>query len=734
MLNRRFAFLLLFASACRQEDVKVAPTWELVLDVPSSVTAGEDVSYSLSAVSSEGETRELDRWTLQSDVEPALDWDLTRIRPVKASSQNIEVEGEVEELGEIMSTVATIAVRPGPPYSLSLDLSAHSGSYEVGDQILTDVTIKDAFGNETRDAWGLSVEGGDYSILDSSIWFEGDGIFTVRATVTDTDIYDEEGPILVDSHGPQFTMVFPQHVDTTGSTLGRVTGNVTDAVSGIQSATFDGDEIHFDENGDFQFYEGLDFGINVMTLQALDGDGNSTELVNTVLCGATLPYEEVVPEGVVVHLGDGAGGLGEITEGLDSVIEGIDVTSSLPIEIVGAKYDVAIVDVDYRFDGVEIDPIEDVIRATTSLSNIEVDIEGQVKALFWLDVTGSVNVDAVDVKVDLEPVVYASGEIGLRLDDTSVKIENLEMDFESSLFSVIESVGLDTALEEYVTNLLEDQIATAIQDAVTTQVEAALSSLTLDYSINVMDDVFQLSGEFERVEVGTDGITLGMDVSITLEDELEEPWIDGSLYAAYDPPDMSGLSGVAAGINLDLMNRILYLAWAMGGLDQTLTSEQIGLSSDALVLVFPEATSVTFSTEAMLPPVILPGDLLTPLEAQLGAMRLVAVDQNNDVLVDITVGGLMDVDLDVDGLTLTPSMTLVGDPWIEVTEVAEQSTGIVNYDALILLLLPQMVDNMAAAMQAVTLPSVSGSTLTINRVAPYGEEGGYLTAIGTMDL
>lgn len=734
MLDRRFTLLLLLASGCREEEKKVAPTWELVLDVPTSVIAGEDVSYTLNAVSSDGETRALDSWTIASDVEPALDWDETRIRPIKASSQNIDVEGQVDELGEMMSTSAMIAVRPGPPSSISLDLSAHAGSYEVGDQILTDVTIKDAFGNETRDPWNLTVEGGDYTILDSSIWFEGDGIFTVRATVTDTELYDEEGPILVDSHGPQFTMIFPEHVDTNTSTLGRVGGNVSDTVSGVQSATLDGDEISRDENGDFSLYRGLDFGINVMTLQAMDGDGNSTALVNTVLCGDTLPYQEVVPEGVVVHLGAGAGGLGEITEGLDTVIEGIDITSSLPIEIVGTKYDVAIVDVDYRFDGVEIDPIEDVLRTTATLSNIEVDIEGQVKALFWLDVTGSVNVDAVDVQVDLEPVVYASGEIGLQLDDTSVEVKDLEMNFESSLFSVIESVGLDTVLEEYVTNLLEDQIATAIQDAVTTQVETALSSLTLDYSVSVMENVFQLTGAFERVEVDADGITLGMDVSITPDQEIEDPWLDGSLYAAYEPPDMSGLGGVAAGINLDLMNRILYLAWAEGALDQTLTSEQIGLSTDALALVFPDATSVTFSTEAMLPPVVLPGDMLTPLEAQLGALRLVALDQNNDVLVDITVGGLMDVDLDVDGLTLTPSLTLVGDPWIEVTEVAEQSTGIVNYDALILLLLPQVVDSLATVMQAVTLPSVSGSTLTITRLAPYGEDGGYLTALGSMDL
>ncbi len=734
MLDRRFTLLLLFATACQKDEPKVKATWELVLDVPPSVVAGEDVSYTLSAVSSQGEVRTLDTWTIRSDVEPELDWNENRIRPVKASPQVIDVEGSVEELGELLETRAEIAVSPGPPTSLSLELEAREGSFEVGDEIFTDVTITDAYGNETRDPWELSAEGGDVALAGSSLTFLSDGIYTIRATVTGTEIYDDEGPILVDSSGPVFTMAFPEHVDTTASNLGRVRGNVVDLVSGVSFATLDGEDLSFDELGDFLVYRDLDFGINVMTLQAMDNDGNGTELVNTVLCGDTLTHEEVVPEGMVVHLGDGEGGLEEITQGLDAVIDDIDITSSLPIEIVASKYDVAIVDVDYRFDGVDIEPSDGVLEATTSLSNIEVDIEGEVKAVFWIDATGSVDVEEVKVVVELEPVVYSSGKLGVTVADTRVTIEGLEMDFEASLFSVVEAVGLDTVLEEYVTSLLEDEIAAAVESAVSTQVEAALSSLSLSYDISVMDRTYALEGEFARVAIDEGGVLLAMDIAITPESPIEDPFIDGSLYASYVAPTMSDLGGIAAGVNLDLMNRILYLAWVEGAMDYTLTSEQLGLSPDALALVFPEATSVTFAVEAMLPPVVLPGDMITPMEAQIGALRILAVDQENATLLDMSIGAVLDVDLDADGDTLTPSLEMVGDPWIEITEVAEQSTGIVNYDAMILLLLPQVVDNVAAALQVITLPSVSGSTLSIDRITPYGEDGGYLTALGTMDI
>lgn len=734
MLDRRFTLLLLFATACQKDEPKVKATWELVLDVPPSVVAGEDVSYTLSAVSSQGEVRTLDTWTIRSDVEPELDWNENRIRPVKASPQVIDVEGSVEELGELLETRAEIAVSPGPPTSLSLELEAREGSFEVGDEIFTDVTITDAYGNETRDPWELSAEGGDVALAGSSLTFLSDGIYTIRATVTGTEIYDDEGPILVDSSGPVFTMAFPEHVDTTASSLGRVRGNVVDLVSGVSFATLDGEDLSFDELGDFLVYRDLDFGINVMTLQAMDNDGNGTELVNTVLCGDTLTHEEVVPEGMVVHLGEGEGGLDEITQGLDAVIDDIDITSSLPIEIVASKYDVAIVDVDYRFDGVDIEPSDGVLEATTSLSNIEVDIEGEVKAVFWIDATGSVDVEEVRVVVELEPVVYSSGRLGVTVADTRVTIEGLEMDFEASLFEVVDAVGLDTALEEYVTSLLEDEIAAAVESAVSTQVEAALSSLSLSYDISVMERTYALEGEFARVAIDEGGVLLAMDIAITPESPIEDPFIDGSLYASYVAPTMSDLGGIAAGVNLDLMNRILYLAWVEGAMDYTLTSEQLGLSPDALALVFPEATSVTFAVEAMLPPVVLPGDMITPMEAQIGALRILAVDQENETLLDMSIGAVLDVDLDADGDTLTPSLEMVGDPWIEITEVAEQSTGIVNYDAMILLLLPQVVDNVAAALQVITLPSVSGSTLSIDRITPYGEDGGYLTALGTMDI
>lgn len=732
MFTRRATLLLLVAAGCRQEKQADPATWELVVTFPVSTVAGEDTAYTVSALSSEGDTAAVDDWTLSSDTESGLDWNDATFRPIKAGTQQLTVTALVD--GEEQTQTAEVSVNPGAATSISLTLESRSGSYEVGDSVLADVSIQDAYNNETRDPWSLTVEGGDAAVDGTTITFDTDGLYTVTATVTGTEISDSEGPILVDSTAPVFTMDFPEHVDHTTSALQKVKGNVVDNLSGLAWATLDAEALPLDDKGDFTKFHSWDLGVNVITLAAMDNDGNSVEQMDTVFCGDLLSDDEVVPDGMVVHLGTGSGGLDEIIDLMDAEVDTIDITSSLPIDITGSKYDVAIVDVDYRFDGIEIDPEDGKLVVTASISKIEVDIEGEVKAVFWIDATGKVDVDSVAVQMDMTPYVTSSGRLSVTVGDTKVAVTGLNMDFESSLYEVVSAIGLDTVLENYVTTLLEDQIATQVQTAAREQLESALSSLVLDQTVTIMDNTYALEGSFSSVDVDSSGVTVGMDVDITPDAAYDTPWMDGSLYAGYAPPDMDALSGLSAGINLDLMNRVLYLAWAEGALDQSLTGEQVGLSSDALAFVFPNATSVTFSTEAMMPPVVLPGDMLTPMEAQLGALRLNVVDQDNATLLDIMVGVTMDVDLDTDGTTLTPSLTLVGDPWIEITDVSEQSTGIINYEALVALLLPQIVDSMTSALQAVSLPTVSGGSLTVDRIIPYGDDGGYLTAMGTLEL
>lgn len=734
-LARLSPVLLLLTVACAgdKEVVQEDPVWSLRLQLADDVAvAGDEVSYTVIAESDQGDVRDVIDWTISSEQEPDLRWDSDFLQPTRAGSHTIEAWAELD--GVAYEASEQLGVNAGPSTMINLSLDARNGSIEVGDPVEATVTTADDYGNPTNEDWDLTIDGGAATIDGSTITFDEDGYFTVNAVVAAAGLIDSDGPIMVDSSGPVFTMAFPERVDLTDSKFQAVSGTVTDDTSGLLYATLNGESIDVDGDGAFDIPTGWEFGLNVITLEAVDNDGNDTEHVHTLLRGETLSLDETVSEGLVVRLADGEGGLDSVVQGVETEVAAIDISSSLPITFAGSKYDLAITDVTWTIGEVDIYPIEDQMVASVTLEDIEVTIEGEVKAAIWIDAGGSVTIDALTVEVFLEPYITSGGGLSMRVDSTDVVVDNLELDFSNTVFSVLDSIGVDTIVEEEVTDLLEEQIAVQVQTQIRTQVEAALESLVMEQSTTVLEKVFTISGSFARMDIDEGGVTVGLDVAITPEEATPETWMDGSLVMPYEAPDMSGISGIATGINLDLLNRVLHLAWAQGALVQTLTSEEMGLNAEALALVFPNATSVTFTTEAMMPPVVLPGDMTTPLYAQLGSLRLMAVDQDGAMLLDMYVSLEVDIDVDVADQVLTPSIALAGDPWIEVATVAEQSTGIVNYEALVELMLPQVMDSIAPALSAITLPTVGTATLEIDRVIPYGTDGGYLTATGALYL
>ena len=421
--------------------------------------------------------------------------------------------------------------------------------------------------------------------------------------------------------------------------------------------------------------------------------------------------------------------------GVDSAVSAIDLSSSLPIEMTASKYELAITAVNYDFGGVKLYPTDGALVVETTLTNLVVDIDGRLKAGAWIDSSGHVNAHEVAVLVELTPTVTSLGSLQVRVAESSVDISELDLDFDSSLFAIMDSMGVDVVIESYITDMLEEQVSTQIEAIVRTQVQTALTSLQLDQTVNVMGRTFDLGGRFTDVDVDSSGMTVAMSLTIDGEDALPDRGFDGSLYAGYTAPSMSSLGGLAAGINLDLLNQLLYYVWAEGTLDQVVPSENLGITTESLQLVFPGVESVTFTTEALLPPVLLPGSLVTPLEAQLGALQLTITDQDDMVLVDMYVSVIMDLDIDVTGGdTLVPSIALNGEPWVDVGQIGGNSTGIIDYASLVTLLVPQLVDGLAETIQAVPIPSMDGASYTISRISPYGADGGYLSVVGSLEV
>lgn len=720
--------------ACNGDKGDTAPvTWELVfaLDAGSTI-AGTEVGYQLTAVSSAGDVEVVNPETLSSDLEPTLTWTEAGLTATLAGVHEITANLTLDEVP--LSASGELAVSAGPTATLEMELDSRAGTFEVGDRVEVEVSTSDVYGNPTSDAWDLGAEGGAVELSGDGLVFLEDGLYTITAALSsDTKVSDSEGPFLVDSNGPEISMIFPGRADATTDPDQPVQGTIIDPWAGVMYSSLNGDSLTLDENGLFEVSSGWKYGLNVVTVDATDYDGNTADTTQALLCCAFEDPEGTVNDALVVHLAEGAGGLDAVVDGIDTAVASIDLSSSLPIEMTASKYELAITGIAYDFGGVQIYPTDGALVVETTLENVVVDIDGRLKAGAWIDADGQVNVDNVAVMVELAPTVTSYGSLQVRSADTSVDISDLEMDFDSSLFTIMDSMGVDLVIESYITDLLEDQVTAQIQSVVQSQVQSALKSLVLDQTVNVMGKTFALDGSFTGVDVDEDGLTLAMSLAIEGEEALPERDQPGFLYAGYEAPGMGSLGGVAAGINLDLINQLLYYVWAEGSLDQAVPSENLGLTTESLQLVFPGVESVTFSTVALLPPVVLPGSLATPLEAQLGALQLTVTDQDDQVLVDMYVSVIMNLDIDVeDGTTLVPAISLDGEPWVDVGAVGGESTDIIDYAALIELLVPQLVDGLAETIQAMPLPTMDGASFTISRISPYGADGGYLSVVGSL--
>jgi hypothetical protein len=91
----------------------------------------------------------------------------------------------------------------------SIDLVLSSKSLEVGDSATAEVTIRDAAGNDANDPYTLDVTGVPATIGGDAITFQGEGWFTVTATIDGTSISDSVGPVLIDSSGPDIELSEP---------------------------------------------------------------------------------------------------------------------------------------------------------------------------------------------------------------------------------------------------------------------------------------------------------------------------------------------------------------------------------------------------------------------------------------------------------------------------------------------------------------------------------------------
>lgn len=640
----------------------------------------------------------------------------------------------------------TFRVVPGDPVTLSLSLS--DTDVEVYDTTRAEVRAWDTYGNLVDVDADLSVEGaGTSSISGSNITFLSEGYFTVWARYEALE--DSVGPILIDSTGPSVTLTSPERGLFTEDASTLVAGTLVDDWSGIATLTVDGVEIPVESDGTFTTSVDNTFGMNVLELEAVDGDDNATTDTRARLYGDFLPYGDADADGVVARINEpGFDALEVLGEGL---IEGQDLNGMIPSPAYSTSSESC---VDVIFDEICITWYS--VELTLSNASLgETDLELDPDAGGWINATftvydpyidwgadgtvlgigmggdGSIYADSITIDMDLQPTVDA-GVLGITVLSADVSSSGFVFDWDSWLYDVMDFFGLD--LSSLVQGYLEDAIEGVIQDEVPSLLADALADLEIATDLALGDATATFAAEPSSVSVDDLGLTLGLATTFTLDTWVHDETGPGSLYGAYTVPTYgTSSSGMQVSLSLDFLNQALYAMWGAGLIDQDLGEQDLGLDLGSLSSFLP-FSSLAIETHALLPPQVVPGTGDAMLDLHLGDLGLTLRDgDGGDVVFEVYASIVAGLDLEVADGTLAPTL---GDTtiWFDVVVPAAGTEASADAEALLGALVPLLLPTLTEGLSTIPLPDISGFGLTINGIALDGAESGYATIDGDLSF
>ncbi len=729
------AILLVSAGAAEELDLALSAT---------SFLAGESVSYTLTATDAYGNAVDTSGATLTpSSADVSASGGVLSGTIPGAYSLAASLDGaEDNEYFQVLT---------GAPASIALTLS--DMALEVGDSTTAEVYVADAYGNPIEDGYTLTVVGTGTTVLDGdTITFPEEGEYTVVATADGTELQDSVGPLLVDSSGPDLVVETPERGDWSETTSGTVSGYVTDAWSGVVDLTVQGASVDVASDGTFSTSAEWSFGMNVVETAASDGDGNTATDTRSVLAGSFLAYESTADSAMLARLNEGAGGLDELEAIGEGLVAATDLDALIPYPAYSYYEETCI---DYWWDEVCWDWYSVSLYITSpriGSTDMELDplSSGKLQASFivnapslnWsasgdvvgIGYSGSGTITATSITVTLLLTPYVSGgDIGVTVDSVGVASSGFDFDFDSWLYDALDYVGVD--IDGLIQDYMEDAIADVVYDEVPGVIGEALQDLEIGYTFELSDNTFAFLATPDAVTVDGTGITLGLATTFWTETWASAYSGLGSLYYDYSQPTWSGSAGTAMGVSADFINQLFYALWGGGLLDMSLTDEDLGLDVADLSLILPGLTDLTVTTEALLPPVVVPGKGEDLLDLQVGDMLLTiyngeAVPGNEYLQVYVAAeAGL--------NLSATSAATLsaeIGDTevWFDVVYPDAGSTEAVAAEELLTLLVPMILPELTGALSEIEIPEIEGFTLSGITVSQQGAESGYTVLSGSL--
>ena len=682
------------------------------------ITAGEELSYSIVAYDAFG--NEVDTSAIERNIE-GPNYNDSSMGSEKITSTTPGLYTVAASFGDIQD-VELLQVIPGPTVSLTLEVP--SGDVELNETIACKITTLDEFGNETEDPWTLSTIGGTTDILYNNIIFWEEDFYEIRAQLdSDPSIFDTYGPFMVDSTGPLLTVVSPERAEWNTSHTGTVSGNVYDYPAGLDELVVDGNVISPDSSGNFSLPTEYIYGINIIETTALDLDGNDSTDIRAVLSGEFQPKFMRFNDAIAVFLGNNNDGLGALETYAEGYIDNMDLSSMIPtgnivdqsqcvidtwfgcalrytirLRLNGASYGSSNLELSTNSNGT--------IQANATVYNISI---GWI-ASGTVDASGTVTASSATVNMVLTPSV-TNNQLHINLNSVSSSFGNLNFNMSGLLGDIIDFFGIDSYIEGQMESYAEDAIRDVVSDEIPPILEAILSEFSIHEQFVVMGTTYTLTSVPSDVHVDNNGLTLYMTSNLTGNNWIQPTNGLGSLMSSISAPQWPSGTGVGINLSLNIVNQLLYQAWGGGILNMELSTASLGLNSDDLAIVFPNATDLRVTVDALLPPVVVE-DNTGALEMQAGDIYIAIHNgdlADNDVRLELYAHFTAPMDIDVANNAITPS---IGDPVFTFNVVYPNSgsASANSTESLLSTLLPYVMPSLENAIAGIEIPQLGDFT------------------------
>ncbi len=643
----------------------------------------------------------------------------------------------------------------------SIELTLSDVDLEVYETTHATVVVRDAYGNQTEDPWILSVEAhdgadpGDVTITNTNLTFMDEGNFTVWAVAYSADgtlLEDYVGPLLIDTTGPLLEIYEPTRGDWNVGTTGTVSGRVTDDWSPVEGLQINGTDLGWEADGSFSTDIDYGFGVNLVETYAWDADQNETDDLRSVLAGEFLPYGSGLGNGLMARLNEGA--LDTIEVLGEGLVNDIDLDSMIPspvwsdssetcvdllfVEYCWTWYSIYFYITSPSISGtdLELTPQAGYLDAMASIYDATLywSASGEVMEIGYSG-SGSVYSSAITVDMDLTPYV-SGGVIYVSISNVDVDTSGFDFDWDSWIWDLIDWFGfdLDSVIASYVESAIED----VISDEVPAMLEDVLGSLELATDLDFEDNTYAFDAVPYSIGVDTQGITLSLATYFTANNWYSPYSPEGSLYAGYSTPSWASTPGMYLGVSEDFINQAMLALWGGGLLDMQMGGEDMGLDLADLELIFPELTELHIITEALLPPVVVPGTGTALLDMHMGDLELSLyggpIDDENNLMLQAYVSIFSGMDVSVDS-DLTLSMELV-DTMVafDVVHPEGNTLGASDTEDLLYALVPLIMPLLTDAMGEIPMPEIEGFALSNITIDTAGAEDGYLSLAGDLEM